>query len=319
VTLDVRPFEDGDVAAAGRLLAARHVEHRQHVPLLAERYENDEDATAEVAAAWSTEGSSGAVAIDDGQVVGYLIGAPKGDALSMWGPNIWVESAGVAVQVGETVRDLYAVAAAPWVEDGRLAHYVLVPSHDSALVDAFFRLGFGLQHVHAIREPLAGLTDPTVRRAREDDVPVLVTLDFELPAHQGRSPVFASGPTFTHDEAVADAKESLELANYAIFVVERDGRVVGTSVGCPLTESSAHAGLSRPEDASFLGFAAVLPEARGTGAGRAAGEAVLIWSAEAGYRSVVTDWRAPNLLSSRTWPRLGFRPTFFRLHRLIGH
>ena len=36
-------------------------------------------------------------------------------------------------------------------------------------------------------------------------------------------------------------------------------------------------------------------------------------------RRVVTDWRAPNLLSSRAWPALGFRPTFLRLHRLLGH
>jgi GNAT superfamily N-acetyltransferase len=95
--------------------------------------------------------------------------------------------------------------------------------------------------------------------------------------------------------------------------------VVGSSVGCALTKSSAHKGLARPDNAGFLGFAAVLPEARGTGAGRAVGEAVLGWAGEAGYRSVVTDWRVTNLLSSRAWPALGFRPTFFRLHRLVGH
>jgi GNAT superfamily N-acetyltransferase len=317
VTLDLRPFEDRDVEPAGRLLAARHVEHRRHEPLLAARFENPEDATAEVAATWSAEGASGAVATDDGQLVGYLIGAPKVDAT--WGPNVWVEAAGVAVQIGETARDLYAVAAAPWVDEGRLAHYVLVPSHDTALVDAFFRLGFGLQHVHAIREPLEGFADPTVRRARQDDVPILATLDLELPAHQGRSPVFSSGPTFTYEEAVADAKEWIDDPDYAIFVVERDGRVVGSSGACALTKSSSHAGLARPDEAGFLGFAAVLPEARGTGAGRAVGDAVLDWSLQAGYRSVVTDWRATNLPSSRAWPRLGFRPTFFRLHRLVGH
>jgi hypothetical protein len=38
---------------------------------------------------------------------------------------------------------------------------------------------------------------------------------------------------------------------------------------------------------------------------------------ETGYRTAVTDWRATNLLSSRTWPRLGFRPTFLRLFRSI--
>jgi GNAT superfamily N-acetyltransferase len=317
VTLDVRPFDDGDVEAAGRLLAARHTEHRRHEPLLAARFENDEEATAEVAAAWSAESASGAVATEDGSVVGYLIGSPK--ISPTWGPNVWVEAAGVAVQVAETARDLYAVAAAPWVDEGRLAHYVLVPSHDAALVDAFFRLGFGLQHVHAVREPQAGIMDPTVRLARHDDVPTLATLDLELPTHQGRSPVFSSGPTFTYEEALADAKEWIDDPDYAIFVVERDGRVVGSSGGCALTKSSSHAGLARPDEAGFLGFAAVLPEARGTGAGRAVGEAVIDWSAQAGYRSVVTDWRATNLLSSRVWPRLGFRPTFFRLHRLVGH
>jgi GNAT superfamily N-acetyltransferase len=62
----------------------------------------------------------------------------------------------------------------------------------------------------------------------------------------------------------------------------------------------------------------VLPEARGIGAGRALGEAVLGWAHDAGYRVVVTDWRETNVLSSRTWPRLGFRPVFRRLHRAIA-
>ena len=38
---------------------------------------------------------------------------------------------------------------------------------------------------------------------------------------------------------------------------------------------------------------------------------------DAGYPWVVTDWRMTNLTSSRAWPRLGFRPTFYRLFRAI--
>jgi hypothetical protein len=34
---------------------------------------------------------------------------------------------------------------------------------------------------------------------------------------------------------------------------------------------------------------------------------------------VATDWRVTNLLSSRTWPRLGFVESFVRLHRLVGY
>ena len=49
------------------------------------------------------------------------------------------------------------------------------------------------------------------------------------------------------------------------------------------------------------------------GAGRMLGERILAWAREAGYPTIVTDWRMTNLRSSRTWPRLGFRPTFYRL------
>ena len=38
-----------------------------------------------------------------------------------------------------------------------------------------------------------------------------------------------------------------------------------------------------------------------------------------GYGCVATDWRVTNLLSSRTWPRLGFAESFLRLHRLVGY
>ena len=38
-----------------------------------------------------------------------------------------------------------------------------------------------------------------------------------------------------------------------------------------------------------------MPEARGLGAGRALGEAVLVWARDAGHPTVVTDWRETNL------------------------
>ena len=102
-------------------------------------------------------------------------------------------------------------------------------------------------------------------------------------------------------------------------IAEYDGLVVGSAVGCSVEKSSGHSGLARPDNAGLLAFAAVLPTARGRGIGRALGEAVLQWSTDCGYDSVVTDWRVTNLLSSRTWPRLGFEQTFHRLHRLIAY
>lgn len=315
----IRPFAEADLPAAARLLAERHKEHRKRHPLLPAEYEDDQVAVVEVTAVWESESASGAVLVEGDELAGYVLGAPKPSPV--WGPNVWVEAAGHAVREPEHIRDLYAVAAAKWVDDGRTAHYVLVPD-DAELVDAWFRLGFGSQHAHALRPaPSTRLEAPAglaVRRATRDDIAVLAELDLVLPQHQGRSPVFSAGELPTLEEALADWEESIDDPDYATFVAEYDGRVIGSSVGCSLDKSSAHTGLARPDNAGFLGFAAVLPQARGRGAGRALGEAVLQWSADTGYTSVVTDWRVTNLLSSRTWPKLGFEQTFHRLHRLIG-
>lgn len=316
----VRPFEAGDLASAGRLLAARHRAHRRAQPLLDARYEDPVTAQAEVERAWGSEGASGALAERNGSAIGYLLGAPKQSP--SWGPNVWVESAGHAVEDPEVARDLYGLAASRWVDERRTAHYVLLPAHDRALADAWWGVGFGQQHVHAIRVP-AHAAPPVggvrVRRAVRSDIPVLAQLDTLLPLQGNGSPVFSATPLDVLLERLADWEESFDDPAYTTFVAELAGAVVGSAVGCALEVSSAHTGLARPDRAGFLGFAAVLPEARGAGVGRAVGEAVIAWAGAAGYQSVVTDWRRTNLLASRAWPALGFEPTYLRLHRLVGY
>ncbi|WP_405061208.1 GNAT family N-acetyltransferase [Kribbella sp. NBC_01505] len=318
--LDIRPFEATDLQAAAGLLAERHRDHRKRQPLLSARYEDPQRALAEVTAIWESDGASGAVLRDGAEVTGYLLGAPKKSPV--WGPNIWVEAAGHAVRQAEHIRDLYGAAATKWVEDGRIAHYTLVPD-DAELLDAWFRLAFGSQQAHAIRPvpetPIPAPSGLTVRRAVRDDLPALARLELALPQHQGLSPVFSAGTLPTLQEALDEWEEDFDDPDYVTFVAESNGQVIGSSVGTSIEKGSTHSGLSQPDNAGFLSFASVFPEARGLGAGRALGEAVLNWSAEVGYVSVVTDWRVTNLLSSRAWPALGFERTFHRLHRLIGY
>ena len=57
-----------------------------------------------------------------------------------------------------------------------------------------------------------------------------------------------------------------------------------------------------------LAFAATRPEVRGSGAGLTLTAFALQWAHDHGYESITTDWRMVNLLSSRFWPRRGFRP-----------
>jgi GNAT superfamily N-acetyltransferase len=310
--LRIRPFSDDHLDDAAALLAERHRRHRGAEPLLPAIA----DFRAELEGAWRAEAASGAAAFRGDQLVGYVVGAPREDPV--WGENVWVELAGHAVSDPETVRDLYHLAAARWVEEGRTRHYALVPASDEALVDAWFRLSFGQQHAMGIREvpPDAAFPDGT-REATEDDLEAMVELGPLLSRHQALAPVFGSHREPTEEEIRKDIAEDLAAPNVGNLLAELDGRVVGNFVVVSADVSSMHSGLARPERAAFLGFAITAPEARGGGAGVALTEACFAWARAGGFDTMVTDWRVTNLLSSRFWPQRGFRHTFLRLYRSI--
>jgi GNAT superfamily N-acetyltransferase len=315
------PFSDDHLDGAALLLAERHRAHRLVEPGLDPRYEEPEAARDELLTLVATDGASGVACLVDGEVTGFVVGTRR-DA--SWGPNVWVEPAGHATVDAELVRDLYGAAAERWVADGLTLHYAMVPASDQALVDAWFRLGFGHQQVYAIREtpPATERTEApqglVLRLARLDDLDALARLDVALPAHQALSPVFSRRALPTVEDARSEYEADFDDPRFTTFVVELDGAVIGSAIACAIEMSSDHKSLALPPGAGFLGFASVLPDARGGGAGRLLGEAALEWARETEREWVVTDWRMTNLLSSRAWPRLGFRPTFYRLHRAIA-
>jgi len=314
-SLEIRAFADEHLDAAGELLAARHRRHRSVEPLLPPRFEDPAAARGEVEAAWRKDGAAGAIAFRGGKPIGYLVGAPGND--EVWGPNEWVEVAGHAVEEPEVVRDLYAALAARWLEEGRDRHYAVVPAADAPLVDAWFRLSFGQQQANAICEVRPEPWPDGVRRAEARDVDALVELAPLLQEHQNLSPVFGSRPPWDPDWLRAEIEKDIGNEKFGQFVAEVDGRIVGNFEVAPAEVSSMHESLGRPERASYLAFAVTLPEARGSGAGVALTNACFAWSHEAGYESMVTDWRVTNLLASRFWPRRGFRTSFLRLYRRL--
>ena len=308
--LEIQPFADEHLDAAASLLAERHRAQRRAEPLLPDLA----DFRPHVEEAAHAQGASGWVALAGGEVVGYLIGAPRADA---WGEgNVWVELAGHAVREAEIVRDLYAAAAEAWVDRGLSRHYALVPATDRALVDSWFRLSFGAQHAMGIQEVPEARDDASafrVRRARPEDAEVAARLDLILPEFQAHSPVFGGGSPPSVEELVEEYREDDD----GVLLAERDGEPVGLLCVGPVERSGMHVGLARPAGAAILGLATTLPGVRGSGAGLALTEACFAWAREHGYETIVVDWRETNLRSSRFWPNRAFRRTFQRLYRAI--
>ena len=304
--MKIVPFADEHLDAAAELLAERHDRHREEFPELPEGL----DYRAEIANLLA-DGADGA--FTDGA---YVLGRP--DSPEHWGPNMWVDAAGHAARDPELLRDVWAAAAAGWFEQGVRAHYTLVPANDASLLDGWFRLGFGAQQAHGVMEIPERERPPNVREATEDDVEALVEIGPLLSRHQRQAPVFSSVPEQTAEDVRADVLDDFSLDGVANLVYDLEGRIVGDFFVCPLELSNAHAGLARPPGAAFIGFAITHPEARGAGVGVALTDASFAWARAHGYETMVTDWRATNLLASRFWPRRGFRTSFLRLHRWIG-
>ena len=310
--LEVRPFGEEDLAAAAALLADRHRRHRAAEQLLPAAFEHPEAALAEIEALWNAPGSTGAAGVRDGRLVGYLLGAPRDEAV--WGRNAWVEPAGHAAAEAEDVRDLYAAVAQAWVDEERTRHFALVPATDAALVDAWFRLSFGQQQVHATREVDAGASRPAgVRRAEPRDVDALVELEPVLPAVQDRAPAFAfrlapDDPA----EVRADIEQEVANPDVGIFVAEAEGGIVGSFLVCPVEMSSSITWASaRPPGGCHLAWAATLPSVGEPASGLALTQAADAWAhSRRATRSMMIDWRVANLLASRFWLRRGFRPSF---------
>jgi hypothetical protein len=229
VELTVVPFSTEHVEDAAGLLAARHAQHRRTEPLLPARFEAPAAAREQIAAAWSIENASGAAAFRRGRLVGYLVAAPRDKAV--WGKNVWVDAAGMAAEDPEVVRDLYAAAAAMWVEHERRRHYVLVPATDQLLVDAWFRLGFGQQQAHGVREvttpPRAGSPEGLeVRKPREEDIEALIAVDMVLPRINRDSPIFSPHPLPTVDAMRTEWQSTLAGGVETILIGCVDSRPV---------------------------------------------------------------------------------------------
>lgn len=295
-SLEIHPLS-GLRDEAANLLAERYARQRAAEPLLPDVA----DFQAELP-------EDGHVATRGGEAVAYLAGAlDEKSELARW------LFAGHAAREPEALRDLFAVQAD---ELGVSRFMVTVPATDPALIDVWFRLAFGCQAVWAVRdvEPAEPVEfGGSIRRATPDDLEAIVDFDELLYDHQVTTPSFSEFTTPPRDELRAEANEIWDDDTYIPFLAEVKGQAVGMLGLYRRPEGE----LRVPASNIDLAFAVTRDEVRGSGAGLALTAFALRWAHEQGFRSMTVDWRSVNLLSSRFWPRRGFRPQYLRLYRAV--
>lgn len=253
---------------------------------------------------------SGAEAWRNGERVAFLEGRTLTDDVR--GRHVWSGLEEHRLGAGESpdlYRDLYAVAGERWLADGFPDHYVVVPAQEGVL-EAWAALEFARQQVHGARATEASAPAPpagfSVRLAGPAEIESTLALAEVIYRHLQGPPVWSSVTPPPAAELRASWLEVLEAEGTAYFLAEREGEPVGHL-----------ALLRRDADTVELAVAATRENARGLGIGVALTEHALRWAHGRGYGTCVTDWRATSLLSSRFWPRRGFRPTAYRLVRRV--
>jgi GNAT superfamily N-acetyltransferase len=295
-SLEIHPLSDlRDEAAL--LLAERFARQRLAEPLLPEI----DDFAAHLP-------DDGVVATRGGEAVAYLGGALDEETkIARW------LFEGHAAREPEALRDLFALQA----EQFDVTRFMLtVPASDPELVDVWFRLAFGCQAVWAVRE--VEPAEPVdfggvIRPATPADTEAIVGFEHVLYTHQAATPSFSGHATPPIEKLQQEVAEIWGDDAYIPFVAEREGRVAGM-VGLYRRPQDD---LRVPANNIDLAFAATMDDVRGTGAGLALTAHAMNWAHEQGFASMTVDWRSVNLLSSRFWPRRGFRPQYLRLYRAV--
>ena len=326
--LVVRPLEQSDIPVCGALLAARHARDSQRLPAMAETLRSPQVAAAAVQKEALGRRIDAVVAVNDGEVVGFLAGQrmllPPDFYVSLYieHHSVQIGNLGHAVAAGidttDAYRRMYAALAGEWVRGGFFAHAINVPAGDAQVQEAWVSLGFGRKTTAAVRSTGPVETTSTrlldVHRASAEDIDVVAALERTLARHHAGPPIFwpdlrETDGSFRHHqlELIADPAS-------AYFVAYEEGRAMGmqTFVKPGYTPETVD-----PDSTVYLYEGVVEPDARGGGLGTGLLSHSMAWAREEGYANCCLHFASDNPSGAPYWLGQGFIPVEHTMVRRI--
>lgn len=170
-------------------------------------------------------------------------------------------NAAIPVDRSKIYAAMYQAAGAKWVQSGAVSHAICLYAHDEELQQQFFRYGFGLRCLDAIRpmelidcESCSGYGFTELSKAEKH---LVYPLHLALYRHYCKSPFFMYRKPETQEEFIAFSMQ--EEARY--FVAEQSGKI------CAFVKISVpgETFVARGDTYRHIRGAYCLPEHRGKG------------------------------------------------------
>jgi len=316
------PFQKEHLSAAAALLARQAGIFLEQFPLLPERISDQAAAHSFLSALLKKEESRGAVAMQNGNMVAYLLGS-YADSI-FFGRHVWVPFGGLALADQENtdvMRRVYAAAGQQWIDDRVLNHYLVCPAIP-AWLQAGFSLTFGQEQAYAItsvkelRPELPAPQGIILREVLPSDADQLHSNGHWIAAHLNTAPVWEPVPQQHLDNILPEyAKLADDLTSTTWVAVDGDQIVAYVVIYTADTCPEHLLGIST---AAHFAAAATHPQYRNRGIGKALYTHILNVAQQQGYHTIFTEWRTTNLPTADYWPGYGFEPFAYRLLRRVN-
>ncbi len=324
--VSARPFEARDIAPAAALLAARHQRDRKRLPMLAAALESPAAWTPGLEAMTVNRRADGAVADQDREVVGFLVGErmllPPDAFASKFVPphSINLPVDGHAAAHGRDLttiyRVMYGLLATRWVAEGFFVHTSAIVPGDADMQEAWVAIGFGRELTAATRGtgPVAGATGAEIHQAATEDIEVIAGLSRTLYLHHASSPMFWPLLPETEPAAREFLLAQLGEAAHAHFVAYERGRPIGMNT---FLRPGFTPPIVEPEKNVYLFEGVVQPDVQSGGVGKALLEHSMAWCRQQGYELCTLHFAAGNPSGAPFWLGQGFVPVEHTMRRRI--
>lgn len=246
----------------------------------------------------------GVAAVQDGQLIGYLLSTPpfanafrSTDAVGIFSP---MGAHGACGDDRETVYErMYQAAAEKWVAAGAVSHAICLYAHDDVLKRLFFNCGFGLRCADAIRpmEPVPCAPCPEYRFSElaAAQYAQVYPLELKLHEHYRQSPFFMNRMPDTLSVFLQSAHE--EEARFFAAII--DGQLCAYLKIGKEGENFAAAGAGY----RHVHGAYCLPEHRGRGVYQNLMNAAIRTLKGEGFTTLGVDYESINPTARHFWGR----------------
>lgn len=309
MSLQIVPFYEDYLEDAARLVCARFLTLRCQVPVLPECYTRVDAFLPRLQDL--LQKGLGVAALDGGKLTGFLHGFVLPHFLgkrSLFSPE-WANAARLDSSA-RIYEEMYAWLSGDWVDSGCDQHIITLLANDSAGLDAWRWLGFGMAATDAIRDLSPLQPPPTwleIYRAGVLDLPESVRFADALAQHIASPPIF-----WPH--AAQDMQSRLENPEFAQFMACANGKTLGV-IGLEPGYTDACL-VSQDKQTITITSAYTLEQARCQGVAHHLLSHALGWAGAQGYVRCAVDFEAANYLAHRFW-LTHFQPVCYSLLRSI--